>query len=216
MKRLFISKNTSEIKALVDFLVDRNETIVNHSFLSFEPIDFEAQSQFDVIFFSSPRAVIFYKAKQDIPKDTLIACTGIKTAELLKAMGYQIDFIGEKSGDINTVAQSFKTWAGDKKVLFPISSISLKSISSVLNAEQVIELEVYKTSIQAKEIETCETYVFTSPSNVEGFLLKNSIPPKATVIAWGSSTETKLLEAGVPVNHTLGQSSISELINFLN
>ncbi|MCH2229584.1 MAG: uroporphyrinogen-III synthase [Crocinitomicaceae bacterium] len=214
--RLFISKNTSEVTELISHLENQNAEVIAHSFLQFEAIEFAIAQTYDIIFFSSPRSVLFFKSRSDIPINTLIACTGPKTAQLLKSMGHKINFVGEKSGDINSVAESFKIWAGEKTVLFPISNLSLRSISSALDPNQVIELDVYKTSFKEKKIDACQTYVFTSPSNVEGFLLKNRIPQEAKVIAWGTSTASKLVESRIEVNHTLEESSVAQLIKILN
>lgn len=214
--RLFISKNNSETVQLGEFLSSKNIDLISHSFLHFEGIDFELESTYDIVFFTSPRSVIFFKATCEVPRGAKIACTGSKTAELLKALGYFVDFKGEKSGDIKSVANSFEEWANGRTVLFPISNLSLRTISSQLKSETVQEVEVYKTIIQGSEIASSDYYVFTSPSNVSGFLMANKIPTKGKIIAWGTSTEEALVENGFKVDTTLIESSIDELINVLN
>lgn len=214
--RLFISKNISELGQLQTFLANKNTELIAHSFLHFEGIDFELESTYDIIFFTSPRSVIFFKAIYEIPGKVKIACTGSKTAELLQTLGYRVDFTGTKSGDIQSVAKEFKAWSGGQKVLFPISTKSLKTISSELEESTVIEVEVYETKIQGKAIEDCDTYVFTSPSNVEGFIIDNAIPSSSRIIAWGTSTADSLEQNGFHVNHVLNDSSIPSLIALLN
>ena len=214
-KRVFISKNASETQELQSFLTARGDKLVSHSFLSFEQLPFELNEKYDVIFFGSPRGVIFFKSRCTIAPDTVIACTGNKTAELLSQLGYEVAFKGENSGDISTVASEFKAWCGSRKVLFPSSDISLKSISSSFPDAQKVELPVYKTIINSKTIEPCDSYVFTSPSNVTGFLSSNVIPENSDIIAWGESTAKALKENGLSVTYTLADSSIESLIDYL-
>ena len=214
-KRLFISKNESEVAELRQHPALKDKTLISHSFLHFEPTDFEVTQDFDILFFSSPRSVVFYKFKYDIPENCILACVGRKTAELLEQMGFNVAFAGVRSGNINEVAKSFKAWAGTKRVLFPSSDISLKTVSSLFNDQQKIEVAVYKTTIVSKLIDDCATYVFTSPSNAKGFLELNTIPTGATIIAWGQSTQNYLLEKGITSDHTLSDSSIEELVQIL-
>ena len=214
-KRLFISKNESEVAGLKEHLTTQGMTLLAHSFLQFEPIDFETTQDYDILFFSSPRSVVFFKYKCDIPASTALACVGGKTAELLAQMGFNVAFVGTQSGNVHDVAKSFKEWAGDRRVLFPISDISLKTVSSLFNDTQKIEVAVYKTKIVSRSIDDCDTYIFTSPSNVEGFIELNSVPDDATIISWGQSTRGYLLEKGIQPTHTLSDSSIEELIKIL-
>ena len=214
-KRIFISKSNSESVDLSASLSSQNTELITHSFLHFEGIEFNVEAPYDIIFFTSPRAVLFFKARLDIPREVKIACTGKKTADSLAILGYHVDFKGEKSGDIQQVAAKFKTWAEDRTVLFPISDISLHTISSQLNLNFVIEVEVYKTIIKGIRVEPCDTYVFTSPSNVDGFLIENEVPIKARIIAWGTSTQDALIQKGFKVEHTMEESSIKSLVEYL-
>ena len=99
--------------------------------------------------------------------------------------------------------------------MFPTSDISLNSFSSVLPEGQKEIVLVYKTKIVSKPLEFCDFYVFTSPSNAEGFLQLNEIPTSAKVYSWGKSTTAYLNQHGVQVTHTLENSSIQDLIELL-
>ncbi|MDX2360642.1 MAG: uroporphyrinogen-III synthase [Crocinitomicaceae bacterium] len=193
----------------------QGDHLVSHSFLSFEEIDVEFDPNYDVIFFGSPRAVIFLKSQYSIPPNKAIACTGSKTAELLEQMGYEISFQGKASGNISEVASDFKNWCGDRHVFFPTSDISLNSISSVLPENQKSVVAVYSTQIKGNEIKGCDIYVFTSPSNVKGFMECNTIPNDAEVIAWGESTAKSLKEHKISIDQTLQDSSIEGLISII-
>ncbi len=212
--RVFISKDESEIEDLIHLF--RNKyTFVAHSFLSFTAVDFEVFSSFDVIFFSSPRSIVFYKARYSIPSDILIACVGQKTKQVLEELGQEVSFYRKENQPLKDFAESFKKWCKDKCVLFPISSISLRTVSSYFSERQKVEVVVYSTEIQSKEIEECAVYVFTSPSNVKGFLKQNSFPKNAKIISWGESTSQFILNNGGRVDIELKDSSLKELKSVL-
>lgn len=214
-KFLFISKDYNEVESLASYLSQKKITLIAQSFLHFEPVPFTVEKPFDIIFFSSPRSVLFFSLLHKIPENTLIACPGNKTAELLSNLGYTVSFIGEKSGNINETINAFKKWCGNKKVLFPSSDKSLQSFSSQLPDNQKEIITVYETRIVSKPLEYCDIYVFTSPSNVEGFLNLNEIPDHAKVYSWGESTTAYLKQHGIIVTETLENSSIEDLIKVL-
>ena len=214
-KRLFITKNENEVAGLKKTLSAQGKMLLAHSFLQFEPIDFEVTQDSDILFFSRPRSVEFFNYKYTIPANKMVACVGSKTAELLTQMGFNVAFVGAQSGKVQDVARSFTGWAGSRRVLFPSSDISLKSVSSLFKDTQKIEVAVYKTKIVSRAIQDCDTYIFSSPSNAEGFLKKNKLPDDATIVSWGQSTRAYLLTKGIKSTHTLSDSSIEGLIKIL-
>jgi len=212
-KRVFISKNASEVETLNDYLLSKGDCLIPHSFLLFSQLEFDLEEEYDVIFFGSPRAIFFFKSQTEIPDSAKIACVGSKTAEIIKVINREASFIG--NGDINSIANDFKEWCGERKVLFPVSSISLKTVSSKFHEDQKIEVEAYSTEIIGSPIEECDVYVFTSPSNVKGFLESNTIPKESQVIAWGLSSEKELKNNGINVDSVLADSTIDELMTVL-
>ena len=210
-KRIFISKNESEVQELKAHYQKQNYTLIAHSFLQFEQVDFTIQHNYDVLFFSSPRSVLFFKARYELQSNKLVACTGSKTKQLLESLGVVVSFSGVNTSKINAVAEDFKSWLGDNNVLFPLSDISKKTISSLIDDAQKQEIIVYKTEIQPKKIALCDTYIFTSPSNVKGFLIANEIPTNGELISWGESTSAELRKYGVNELSELKNSSLSEL-----
>jgi uroporphyrinogen-III synthase len=215
-KQLFISKNFNEIQDLNDFCTQKDIEVIAHSFLQFEAIPFQINESYEAIFFGSPRAVDFFLSQEIIPENCIIGCIGEITANSLKAYGLESNFIGENSGDTSRIATEFKKLAGNKKVLFPQSSISNRSVSSVFEANQIIEISIYKTAIHSLSIPNSDIYVFTSPSNVDGFLVDNNILENSNVIAWGKTTENYLIEKKIKVNHVLKNANLNELIQLLN
>ena len=193
IKSLFISKNASEVLDLRKFTDAHAIHLEAQSFLKFSPVEFQLPVSFDVIFFGSPRSVMFYQSRYSVPKTVQIAAVGGKTSALLQSMGYEVAFNGEGKGSISEVAKSFQDWLGDRKALFPVSSKSLGTISKGLPSHQVAHVECYETLITPTKLtDTFDAYVFTSPSNVEGFFMNNELPESSVVIAWGESTQHKL------------------------
>lgn len=219
-KRIFISKNASEIDPFRSQFEELGFTVLGHSFLSFSPVEFDIKHDYDALFFSSVRSVIFFQAYQSIPFDKSLACIGDKTAELLETLGHTVDFKGTKSGAPKVVAEEFKAWLASnqlsQRVLFPISDRSLKSIATEIPAAQKEEVIVYSTAVVGKVIEECDVYVLTSPSNVEGFFEFNTVPAASRVIAWGKSTEAALVARAVEVEFCLEKSAFQELMEYLS
>lgn len=222
-KRIFISKNASEVDPFRSQFDALGFVVESHSFLSFLPVEFEVTRGFDVIFFGSPRAVIFFMEGSSIPEGVEIACIGEKTAELLESLGCIVSFRGERSGEPGVVAEAFKAWLGSRtsaplspRVLFPVSDRSLKTVSRLIDEDQKEEVVVYSTEVVGKLVGVSDVYVFTSPSNVDGFFIDNVIPKSAEVVAWGKSSEAALVLKGVEIDCCLKVSGFEELIQTLS
>lgn len=155
---------------------------------------------------------MFFKSRFEIPDSVKIASVGGTTEALLRSMGHPVEFSGSNFESISEVASEFQLWLGDRVALFPVSTRSLGTISSPIASKQKVMVECYDTKVVGKEIEACDLYVFTSPSNVEGFLEKNEIPAKSQVVAWGKSTEKALIQSKIDVSHTLPEPSLEALI----
>lgn len=217
LKRLFISKNASEVEPYRSQFKELGYEVEAHSFLSFSRVEFELTQPYDVIFFGSPRAVVFFKAGfYSIPDDVEIACVGRKTAEMLESLGYDVAFCGEKSGEPKRVAVEFKAFVGERRVLFPVSDRSLGTISGVIDDAQKEIVVVYSTEVKGKLLGEFDVYVFTSPSNVEGFFEGNTLSEKCEVVAWGKSCEAALKShiTSSKIN-TLKNSSFFDLLSLL-
>ncbi|MCH2223642.1 MAG: uroporphyrinogen-III synthase [Crocinitomicaceae bacterium] len=215
-KRIFISKNASDVEGLKVFTDSKNITLSAQSLISFEPEEAELNESFDLIFFGSPRSIIFFKAIHSLDSSQTIACVGKKTASLLKHLGVDPDYVVTRSGKIQESQNAFKQWVGDRTVLFPHSDRTLSTYSSILPKSQRVNLCVYKTILRSKPIEACDIYIFTSPSNYEAFKQKNKLLRDSYVIAWGESTANEIFSQGDHCNHVLTLSSIKELVEHLN
>jgi uroporphyrinogen-III synthase len=211
---VFISKSINEVAELNHFCKKNNLDLIAESLIRFEAIPFKIIGSYDVLFFASIRAAAFFLEKENIPSTVSIACIGQTTADKLIELGLSVDFIGEKSGNPEKVAEAFKSWLGMRKVLIPQSLVSKRSIALKIAPNQCIDVVVYNTIADCKIISACATYVFTSPSNFNSFLLCNQIP-KGKIIAWGETTRKEILKNGLKVDHTLINSNPLELYSLL-
>jgi len=216
IKSIYISRNEEEIPQLSSYAVQKGISVTALSQIRFEAVDNQPKSKTDVIFFSSIRAAEYFLKNQQIAAEVQVATIGISTANKLSALGIQSDFIGEKAGDPEQVANDFNAWLNGRKVLIPCSASSNRSIAAVLPKTQVEELIVYRTMSDCKPVNPHALYVFTSPSNFKAFQECNQLPQDATVIAWGNTTLRALNSAGIDVLFTLESSTEEELITFLS
>ena len=219
MTKLLITKSNlsdAELQAFSHLDLD----LISKSFIDFEAVDFSVRNSEHInwIFFSSPRAFDFFRAKvgEEYIKEKKIACVGRKTAEHISKEGIPIQFTGQKSGDIPTVARALRDLVKQEGILFPISNLSNQSMQKELLPEQCNNLIVYRTIIIPEKIkENTDLIVFTSPSNVNGYLAKNAILPQQKLIAWGSTTKEHLKNTGYSCSSQLEESSIESLIHLL-
>jgi uroporphyrinogen-III synthase len=215
--KLFISSDTIPNEELRSWCISHDFELLEQSLISFNPLPFVWNGQEDVVFFSSPRAVDFFLEKELLTmQGKFIGCVGDGTAKVLQKFGFTPHFVGEKSGDPESVALAFKQFVGNNHVLFPCSNRSLQTIASVIPPEQVTLLPVYATELLNTTIESCDIYVFTSPSNVEAFELTNTLSESAKIIAWGTSTAVSLKKRNKTPNFTLEIATVNSLIHLLN
>lgn len=213
-KSIFISKDLSEVALLQEFCFANKINLIATSLIRFEAVPFDVNQTYDVLFISSIRAAEFFLKKEKIKPETVIACIGQTTASKLKDLGLKVTFIGEKSGNPIAVAEAFKKWLGNRTVLIPQSNISKRTIASLLPSNQCIEPIVYKTVSDCQIIAVCNTYIFTSPSNVDSFMKCNK-PPLGKTIAWGETTKKHIAAKGIIVSNTLQKAEVGALIKLL-
>lgn len=211
IRSLFISKNIEDVPELAQFCQEHDIQLHAQSLIQFKPLPFEYIQQCDCIFFSSPRSAHFFLSNNSISTE-LIAVAGETTKRSVESFGYSVDFVPANSGMVTQSSKQFAKWLGKKTVLFPVSTISNKSYSSSLPEDQVSFLEIYETQLAPQQIAVCDVYVFTSPSNVDGYFKNNEIPENATVIAWGEITNDALKRKALNNSEVLQISSQQALI----
>ena len=215
MKSLFISKELSESSPILSWSKERKIKVYDKSFLTFElqPSVFPEE---EVFFFTSKRAVTYFLQQHTIPKEIKIACVGQATAEELEKLGLSVDFIGKTSGNPKKVAQELKHHYINQSIAFIGALEGSDSIYNEFDSQRVNKYVVYKTIVIPFKIEEVfDYYVFTSPSNLEGYLALNSLPQNAKVIAWGKTTEKALNKYSINPCFTLENATEKELVGKL-
>lgn len=213
-KSIFISKNASELPLLSAFCATNQLSLTAQSFIEFTALPFIIKESYDVLFFGSIRAAEFFFAKEPLPAHCQIACVGAVTAKKINALGFGVSFIGEQAGNPLHVAEMFKMWLGDRRVLFPLSTVSKRTIVEQIPTAQRIEVAIYETCALPLKIEKSDCLIFTSPSNVESYLLQNEINGNI-LIAWGTTTRNALEAKGFSVDFTLQEANEENLITYL-
>ena len=170
MKRIFISKNEDDLGDFGQFCEENKLTLIAKSLITFEAVDFKLTSEFDCVFFSSIRAAIFFLEKNPVLSNKVVfACSGKETARKLSEIGITCSFIGSESGNPKKVSLDFAKWLEGRKVLFPHSNLSKFSALQNLSPSYYDTVQVYQTNSIPSPIPNCESYVFTSPSNLFPF-----------------------------------------------
>jgi uroporphyrinogen-III synthase len=216
VSRIFISKNANDCEPLVHYCNQNSIELIAESLIEFEGIPFKNTSSYDVVFFSSVRSGQFYLANPSKNPNLVYACIGETTKNKLYKLGIDCEFVGKEAGNPKKVAQEFKIWLKNKIVFFPQSNLSLGTFSSILPKNQVIKEVVYKTNLKSKEINKCQIYIFTSPSNLDAFLIINQIPKDSKVIVWGKSTSQHAVNRQQKIDYVLENSEMKELLDLLS
>lgn len=213
---LLITKSIAELKLLPFFCEANNLELIAQSFIDFELIKATIPTDIQVLFFGSKRAAHFFLEQSEIPENCHIACIGVTTKLQLEMMGIKVDFWGSEAGNPDVVAEELKSWLAGRKLHIALSDVSNRSMAKVLPKEQVVEIQVYKTVQQAIHLKTNPTILaFTSPSNLSGYLLQNTIPKNAHLIVWGKTTELALNNVGFKANYVLTYSTEQEVVEHL-
>ena len=213
---IFISKAESELEEIPHYLNSQNIKGVFESLIRFEPLSFQINSPFEVIFFPSIRSAKFVLDSGQIDLSAcILACNGSQTQKRLLDLGYSCDYIAENAGDPDRVAKDFSQWLGQKKVLIPHSNLSALSVTKYLNPNQYSTIEVYKTVDFSMLIEPCDIYVFSSPSNIDSFFKQNAIKAGSTIIVWGNTSLNCLQKYGHQADYKLEEGTMVELFKVL-
>lgn len=140
------------------------------------------------------------------------------TAFELRKHVEKIDFIGSQV-KTSEIALEFAAHCENQSVLFPMAIDSLQSIQKSLSfSTKVINLYVYKTvELKVHMVPTAEVVVFTSPSNVRGFLDSCTWnAQKQMAVSIGDSTAYELKNHGIHSTIAFGYSELSLADTVLN
>lgn len=210
---LLITKDLKEITLLEAYCKKKNIHLLAQSFISLKAIKTNSKIETEVIFFGSKNAFDFYLNQYNHDKNIQISCIGESTKKYIELKGFEVNFYGKEAGKPEEVSKDLNVWLKGRSICFVESTQSKKTIQKHIESKLKKSLILYETSFKPIRLkEDFEILVFTSPSNVEAFLMKNKINDHTKIIAWGKTTESALLKQNLRVDIVLKKASLKELI----
>lgn len=214
-KSVFITSTEIENLQAINLLRDKGYQVTAQSCVDLHAVDFNYKLNCDWLFFTSKNGVkYFFDKVNQIPETIKIAVIGEATAAAVKSCGFEVAFVGD--GNTENIAASFKQVSANTTVVFPGAKNRQSKITDYISEFAIIELlTVYDNVSKAASSVNADILVFTSPLNVDGYLINNTIHPAQTLIAIGNTTAGYLNSKGYinvlqpPQQHIL---SIAELI----
>lgn len=195
---LFISKKITPGSLFNQRFLGESIKIIAEPLIDVKGIDFTEIPKSDWIFFTSRNsAKYFFKNNLDLT-GRKIACVGRSTYQEVAKHTSRIDFVGNDV-DVKKVGEQFAALAGKETVLFPLSTISRRTVQQFFkNPAQVIDFVTYET-LEKKDFDLpfCDVLVFTSPSSVRAYLREYDIKENQKVVAIGPTTGKELEICGI-------------------
>jgi uroporphyrinogen-III synthase len=216
-KTILITRDLPGRSAFFPWAQKNRFGLIHRPFIAFTPIASLAIPETDWIFFSSPASVKLYDENY-VLKAKKIAALSNGTADALEKRGIQQHFVGDNKKSPAEIGKEFLTQVPtNQSILFPLSDISKKNVSSQFTTHKIIELVTYETKLASKRIEVpLNIIVFTSPSNVCGFLAKNRVNESTNVVAIGKTTEKELNDFGIENVHLPASTDEQDVVSLLS
>jgi len=216
-RTLLITRDLPSKSAYFSWAQKNRFGVIHLPFIKLNPISNLVIPDTDWIFFSSPNGVRIYLENYSL-KAKKIAALSTGTADQLDRLGISQDFIGDNRKSPAEIGKEFLSQVEPgKTILFPLSDISKKNVSSQFTTHKIIELVTYETILDKKKIEVpLDIILFTSPSNVCGFLAKNQIAGSTKIIAIGKTTEKELNNFGFKEVHLPKSTNEKDIIILLD
>jgi hydroxymethylbilane synthase len=194
-KKLWISRSLIKDSIFKKLLESANFKLFNKSLIEKKTITLEKLPECNWIFFNSSFSFDSLMNLKESMHFKKIAAFGKSTAEHIKKQKLNIDFIGNGSPD--QVAEKFADIVKSSEIVFfPSSDRSLGTVQNKLQEKNKKIIITYQTNLLAENIGENDYLVFTSPSNVEAYLIANKITHQK-VVSIGPSTTKSLKKAGV-------------------
>ena len=192
---IWISRSLAKDSIFNKLTKSSSISLTAESLIEMKIIKIDSIPPCDWIFINSAFALnSIMHLKSDL-KSKKIAAFGDSTAKYIQKNGLKVDFIGK--GAPTNVAQGFSSMVNSNEIVFfPSSNKSLGTVQSVIDNRNKIIVETYQTLFIDKKVENHDYLVFTSPSNVEAFLLSNKVNNRK-IISIGPSTTKALKNAGI-------------------
>ncbi|HEX4887514.1 MAG TPA: hydroxymethylbilane synthase [Luteibaculaceae bacterium] len=206
---VLITSQLKDKETLVNLCSQQGIELHGQSFLevTFNPFKIPAQSP-TWIFFSSKNSVKSFFLQCGLPEGCKIGALGTSTAYAVEQFGYPVDYTGT-SGDTSQIGEEFNALLGPNDyVWLPISSISNQSIQQMINRAPFENILSYDSVPAPVEVGRYDVILFTSPSNVKGYFLLNSIPRGTRVLAMGELTQSELAKKSIEAAKVVGFSQV--------
>ena len=204
---IWISRSLAKDSIFNKLTKSLSVSLTAESLIELKIIKIDLLPNCDWIFINSAFALNSIMHLKSSLKSKKIAAFGKSTAKYIQKNSLKVDFVGQ--GAPNNVAQDFSSIVNSNEIVFfPSSNKSLGTVQSVMDNKNKIIVETYQTLLLLKKVENHDYLVFTSPSNVEAFLLSNKVNNQK-IISIGPSTTKALKNAGI--NNVLESFQSSEL-----
>lgn len=202
MAKVLLSRASSTTSKLKERLAILGHELLEISFIRTSIIQFSPDEvRADWIFFSSKNSIrACVQAGIDL-NNYKLATAGARTSHEL-GPNYTILFEAS-STQIDEQAKAFAKCIADDTVCFPTSDKSLLSFTKFIPPSQIQIITAYTTQIIPVGVPMADILIFSSPSNVEGFLKLNVILPSQKIIAFGPSTAKSLETRGLRATRIL-------------
>ncbi len=214
---IFYSRNPEQASQIAQFCDNNGFQLIAQSLIRFEAAPIEKEIPLtDVLFFTSPRAFDFYLQSNGINEKQELACIGTGTKNHIVQNGFNVSFFGLDSTKPHEVALDFKTWLGDRTVLFPVSNISNRSVQQVLSDKQISEVVVYQTIPKAIHLPVApDVLIFSSPSNAEAYLQQNQVSDSQKIACFGTTSQAFLQSKHIEskILRTPDEQGVIEFLN---
>lgn len=215
-KSILVTRSLRADSLIRKWTAEKNIELIEKSFIETVAITSLTIPKTDWIFFSSPQSVNLYFAHYKLAAKKVAALSN-GTAVELSNNNVKADFIGSDSKTTKEISNDFfKQIKSAETVLFPLSDISKRNILAYVKTENVIEMTTYKTSLLNEKLTDIPGIIlFTSPSNVDGFLLSNKPELKTQILAIGETTAARLRELGMKDILVSDSTNENELVKAL-
>jgi uroporphyrinogen-III synthase len=193
VKSILVTRSLKADSLIRKWAAEKNIELIEKSFIETVALTGLTIPTTDWIFFSSPQSVNLYFTHYKLLAKKVAALSNGTAAEL-SSQNIKADFIGSDAKPTKEIGRDFFNQINSTEtVLFPLSDISKKNISSQTKTDTVIELITYKTALVSDKLNDIPGIIlFTSPSNVDGFLLSNKPELKTQILAIGETTAARL------------------------
>ena len=197
MNRVLITRLPQQAEEFTRLLKDKGCEVETIPFIETIDIPLETIPQTDWVFFNSPRSVQHFFQNLKKPFFAKYAALSNGTAKAIHDHNQKVSFTG--GGDSQQTVEQFAGMLTENEtVLIPRSDRSVRRLQRVLGSDRYVELIAYKTRLLNKKLDAdFEVVVFTSPSNVIGFLDSGNSLEKAKVVAIGDTTARELEEHNI-------------------